>query len=141
MAHLIGLHHVAFAQDAGGDTHERLEKLLGLETEHEEHGDGFIERMTPVANCHIQTLEANGPGVVQRFVDRRGAGLHHIALEVDDIEAVLASLRNRGVPLVDEEPRSGGMGTLIAFIQPSALGGLLLELVQRRPEPGDGKGS
>jgi methylmalonyl-CoA/ethylmalonyl-CoA epimerase len=78
----------------------------------------------------VQTLEATGEGVVQRFLDRRGPGLHHVAFEVDRIDAAVESLRARGVRLVDEEPRAGGMGTRIAFVHPSAFGGMLVELVE-----------
>ncbi|MGF1617597.1 MAG: VOC family protein [Acidimicrobiia bacterium] len=138
MANVTGLHHVAFAHDTGGDTHQRLAELLGIHISHVEEGEGFIERMTPVGSCHIQTLEATGPGVVKRFVDRRGPGLHHVALEVDDIQGFLARLRSEGVQLVDEQPRPGGMGTEIAFIHPSVFGGLLVELVQQK-FPRDGE--
>lgn len=130
MADLIGLHHVAFAEDAGSSTHTLLAAALGLEVAREEEGEGFLERMIPVDDSYLQILEPTGSGIVQRFVDRRGPSLHHIAFEVDDIGAILKTLRERGVPLVDDEPRPGGMGTMIAFVHPSAFGGLLVELVQ-----------
>ena len=65
---------------------------------HEEPGPGFVERMFPVGNAYVQTLEATGDGVVQRFLDRRGPGLHHVAFEVDRIDAALESLRAVGSP-------------------------------------------
>ena len=70
-------------------------------------------------------------GSVARFLERRGEGLHHICMLVDDIEAVLAELRASGVHLVDEEPRAGAEGTRIAFLHPEALGGVLLELKEK----------
>ena len=86
--------------------------------------------MYPVGEAYVQTLQATGEGVVQRFVDRRGPGLHHLAFAVEGIDAAVADLRGRGVRLVDDEPRPGGMGTRIAFVHPSAFGGLLVELVE-----------
>jgi len=86
--------------------------------------------MYPVGDAFVQTLEASGDGVIQRFVDARGPGLHHLAFEVDAIDAAVEDLRGRGVRLVDHEPRPGGMGTRIAFVHPSAFGGLLVELVE-----------
>ena len=81
----------------------------------------------------VQTLEASGDGVIQRFLDRRGPGLHHVAFEVDRIDAALDALRDRGIRLVDEVARAGGMGTRIAFVHPSAFGGMLVELVEPAP--------
>jgi LAO/AO transport system kinase len=78
----------------------------------------------------IEVLEASGPeSPVAAFLARRGPGLHHIAVEVEDLGGVLAELRARGVRLVDEAPRPGADGRLVAFIHPSATGGVLVELV------------
>jgi methylmalonyl-CoA/ethylmalonyl-CoA epimerase len=85
--------------------------------------------MLPIGESHLQLLEATGPGVVGRFLERRGPGLHHIALEVSDLDEAVADLLRREVRMVDEAPRPGGMGTTIAFIHPSAMGGLMVELV------------
>ena len=71
--------------------------------------------------------------VIARFVEKRGPGLHHITLRVDDIRAALAELKARQVRLVDESPRSGAEGALVAFIHPSATHGVLVELKQAAP--------
>jgi methylmalonyl-CoA/ethylmalonyl-CoA epimerase len=129
---VIRLHHVAFAhQDA--DTPRLLSGLLGLPCAHEESAPGFVERMLPAGESFLQLLQPTGPGTVERFVDRHGPGLHHIAFEVSDLDEALADLRARGVPLAGESPRPGGMRTRLAFIHPSACGGLLLELVESPP--------
>ena len=60
----------------------------------------------------------------------RGEGLHHICLQVDDLETTLASLKAQGVQLIDEEPRDGGQGKRIAFVHPRSMGGVLLELTE-----------
>ena len=122
------LHHVAYAHGAD-DTPRLLADLLGVPMASEEHAAGFVERMLPVGESHLQLLQATGPGVVGRFIERRGPGLHHIALEVSDLEEAIADLLRRGVRMVDNAPQPGGMGTLIAFIHPAATGGLLVELV------------
>ena len=130
MTRMIRIHHVAFAHDGGSAPHDRFADLLGVPVCHAEDVDGFVERMLPIGDGFVQTLEATGPGVVEKFVERRGNALHHVAIEVDDIESIVAGLRERGVRLVDEHPRPGGMGTTIAFIHPSEFDGILVELVQ-----------
>jgi methylmalonyl-CoA epimerase len=129
---VIGLHHVAFAHESG-DIPARLREVLGLECAHEEAGPGFLERMLPVGDagdCRLQLLEATGPGAVRRFLDRRGPGLHHVAFEVTNLDEAIADLNARGIKLVDQKSRRGGMGTAIAFIHPAAIPGLLVELVE-----------
>lgn len=79
----------------------------------------------------IELLEATAPeSAIGKFVAKRGPGLHHITLRVEDIREALAMLKARGVRLVDEEPRPGAHGSLVAFIHPSAAHGVLVELVQ-----------
>ncbi|MGH3762973.1 VOC family protein [Actinophytocola sp.] len=124
------IHHVAFAHAAGQGPHGRLAELLGLRVAHTERAPGMVERMVPAGDCYLQLLEADGPGVVEKFVDRRGAALHHVAFEVDGLATLLTRLRDAGVRLVDEVPRQGGMGTEIAFVHPTAFDGLLVELVE-----------
>lgn len=130
MARMLRIHHVAFAHDGERAPQDRFADLLGIEVCHSEDVDGFVERMMPIGDGFLQTLEVTGPGVVDTFVRRRGSALHHIAIEVDDIETLVAELRERGVRLVDEQPRPGGMGTTIAFIHPSEFDGILVELVE-----------
>jgi methylmalonyl-CoA/ethylmalonyl-CoA epimerase len=127
------IHHVAFAHE-GRAALDALEKVLGLSCSAPETGPGFVERMFPVGGCAVQTLEVTGPGAVERFVERRGPALHHLAFEVDDIDAALARLKQEGTRLVDDEPRRGGEGARVAFLHPSACGGLLVELVEPERE-------
>jgi methylmalonyl-CoA/ethylmalonyl-CoA epimerase len=137
---VIRVHHVAFAHEGGGDTPRLLSELLGLPCGHEEPADGFVERMLPAGNAYVQLLEATGPGVVESFLERRGPGLHHIAFEVSDLGRAVADLRGRGIRLVDGAPRPGGMGTRIAFVHPTVVPGLLIELVESSPAGPDGPG-
>ncbi len=132
----LRIHHIAFAHPRTSAPQERFHELLGMPVCHQEDGPGFIERMLPVGDGFVQTLEATGAGVVGKFVGKRGSALHHIAFEVEDIEGYLRHFRKLGVRLIDEAPRPGGMGTLIAFVHPQEFGGLLVELVQ---VPSDGR--
>ncbi|MEA2555708.1 MAG: methylmalonyl-CoA/ethylmalonyl-CoA epimerase [Actinomycetota bacterium] len=134
---IVGLHHVAFAHGPDASPDDALCRLLDV-TPHEESGPGFVERMFPVGDAFIQTLEASGDGLIQRFLDARGPALHHVAFEVDRIDAALAALHADGVRLVDTEARDGGMGTRIAFVHPSAFGGMLVELVEPGPAEATG---
>ena len=126
------IHHVAFAH-TNSDVLNGLEGLFGLSCGEPEDGPGFVERMFPVGGGYLQTLEASGAGVVEKFVERRGAALHHVAFQVADIDEALDDLRSRGTRLVDSHARRGGGETRVAFIHPSECGGLLVELVE---EPG-----
>jgi len=87
--------------------------------------------MLAVGDTHVELLEALSPdSAVGKFIEKRGPGIHHIAIEVDDIKASLADLKNKGARLIDETPRVGAGGCLVAFVHPSSANGVLLELVQ-----------
>jgi methylmalonyl-CoA epimerase len=126
---VTGVHHVAFAHE-GPSTLDGLERLLGLTVTHVETGEGLLERMITIGDCSLQLLESTGAGVVGTYLDRKGPGLHHLALRVDDVDAALADLGGRGVNLVDTVARTGGGGTRIGFVHPHEFGGLLVELVE-----------
>ena len=109
--------------------------LLGLEQNStEEVGEqGVRIAMLPIGETHIELLEplsANSP--VGKFIEKRGPGIHHIAVRVDDIRASLARLKEKGARLIDETPRVGAGGCLVAFIHPSSANGVLLELVEHQ---------
>jgi methylmalonyl-CoA epimerase len=124
---------------------------LGLEIEAPE--DVASQRVrahfVPVGESKLELLEATSPdSPIARYVEKRGAGLHHITLRVDDIAAVLAQVKARGARLVDEQPRPGAEGALVAFIHPSSAHGVLVELKQPAPRgagralaPGAGSGA
>ena len=89
--------------------------------------------MLAVGDTHVELLEPLGDETsVGKFLAKRGPGLHHIAVEVADIHGALAELKQRGARLIDETPRTGAGGSLIAFVHPSSTNGVLLELVQHR---------
>lgn len=124
------LHHIAFAETGGAPLSATLERVFGLTVASSEEAAGFVERMIPLGNCALQGLEATGEGVIQRFLDRRGPGLHHIAFEVGDVAEALAQLAEHDIELIDKTPRIGGGGHRIAFAHPVSFGGVLVEFVQ-----------
>jgi methylmalonyl-CoA/ethylmalonyl-CoA epimerase len=84
-----------------------------------------------IGESRIELLEPTSPdSPIAGFLEKRGGGLHHIAMKVDDIEEALAKHRKAGARLIDEHPRTGAHGTRVAFIHPKASGGVLLELCQ-----------
>jgi methylmalonyl-CoA epimerase len=87
----------------------------------------------PVGGTEIELLEpTSADSSLARFIEKRGEGLHHIAIRVDDIEAALAELKANGIQLIDETPRNGAGGARIAFVHPKATHGVLLELCERK---------
>jgi len=87
--------------------------------------------LLPVGESRIELLEATEPeSPVGRFLAKRGEGIHHICFQVEDLAAELQVLKSRGVRLIDETPRRGAHGCLVAFVHPSSAHGVLIELSQ-----------
>jgi LAO/AO transport system kinase len=92
---------------------------------------GVRVAMLPLGESRIELLEATGDETpLAKFIAKRGAGIHHVAVDVENINDKLAELKERGIRLIDEQPRIGAGGSLIAFIHPASTGGVLVELVQ-----------
>jgi methylmalonyl-CoA epimerase len=132
----ITLDHIGIAVKDVRDALAFYRDALGLEiTESEEVGSQRVRaHFLPVggnerAHVNIELLEATAPdSPIAKFVDKRGPGLHHITLRVPDIHAAVADLKARGMRMIDEEPRPGAEGSMIAFVHPSATHGVLVEL-------------
>ncbi len=108
---------------------------LGLSVVHVEEvaEQGVRVAMLPVGEPRVELLEPTGPdSPVAKFLEKRGPGIHHIAIRVDDIRAALRRLEQGGARLIDETPRVGAGGCLVAFVHPSSAGGVLLELVEQQ---------
>ena len=106
---------------------------LGLKNVHTEIVEDQKVRvaMLPVGESRIELLEPTADdSPISKFLEKRGGGIHHVAVEVDDIRAALADMKSKGTRLIDEEPRAGAEGCLVAFVHPAASNGVLLELVQ-----------
>ncbi|MFO0637969.1 MAG: methylmalonyl-CoA epimerase [Polyangiaceae bacterium] len=86
--------------------------------------------LLPIGDSSLELIAPKGNEGLAKFLERRGPGLHHVAVEVEGIEAALAFLKGIGVPLIDEAPRKGARGHKVAFVHPKATGGVLVELVE-----------
>jgi methylmalonyl-CoA epimerase len=87
--------------------------------------------MIPVGESRIELLETTDPeGPIGKYITKRGEGMHHLSLEVSNIEAMLKTLKEKGIPLIDEEPKTGAGGIRMAFIHPKGTK-VLIELVER----------
>jgi len=107
---------------------------LGLELHEIEvvEDQGVRVAMLPIGESRIELLEATGEDTpVGKFIAKRGAGIHHLCVEVENVAAKLAELKARNVRLIDEQPRIGAGGALVAFVHPASTGGVLIELTQR----------
>ncbi len=125
------LHHTGIVVRSLRDTYALYRDRLGLRllVEEEIADQGVRAALLDLGNSLIELLEPTAPDTgIARYLEKRGEGLHHVCLEVDGIEGALAELKANGVELIDETPRTGLTGT-IAFIHPSALHGVLVELV------------
>jgi methylmalonyl-CoA/ethylmalonyl-CoA epimerase len=130
---ILDIDHVGIAVDDLDESVERYRRSLGIEPSHRERVEdqGVEEVLFPAGTSFIQLLGSLGADTpVGRFLATRGPGVHHVAYRVDDVAAALARLRGQGVRLVDEVPRRGSRDTLIAFVHPKEMGGVLIELVQ-----------
>lgn len=126
--------HIALAVSDLEAAIQHYTEVWGLTLEHREVVEDQMveEAMFPLGDSYLQLLAATDPdSTVGRFLEHRGEGLHHIAYEVDDLEATLKALRDAEVPLIDEEPRSGSRGTRVAFVHPKGNHGVLVELVEK----------
>ena len=109
--------------------------VLGLKVDSTEEvtEQGVKVCMLAVGDTHVELLEPlSAETAVGKFLAKRGPGMHHIAIEVADLNASLAELKNKGARLIDETPRVGAGGCLVAFVHPSSANGVLLELVQHQ---------
>jgi len=121
---------------AVGDLAEALgfyRDALGLEIEPPEEvaSQRVRAHFIPLGDSALELLEATADdSPIAKFIARRGPGIHHITLRVDDIAEALKTLRSRGVRLIDDAPRPGAHGSLVAFIHPASAHGVLVELKQ-----------
>jgi methylmalonyl-CoA epimerase len=94
-------------------------------------GDAVRVAFLPVGESRLELLEPVGAeGPVQKFLEKRGEGIHHICLEVEGLPEILERLREQGVELIDNEPRPGAHGSMVAFVHPKSAHGVLIELVE-----------
>jgi len=127
------LDHIGIAVSNLDDALSFYRDALGLEIEPPEEvaSQRVRAHFIPAGQAALELLEATADdSPIAKYVAKRGPGLHHITLRVDDIAAALAQLKARGVRLIDEAPRPGAHGSLVAFIHPTSAHGVLVELKQ-----------
>jgi methylmalonyl-CoA/ethylmalonyl-CoA epimerase len=110
-----------------------LYRALGLELEgvEEVSEQGVKVGFLPLGDTRIELLEPTGPtSPIARHLERRGPGLHHVCVRVDDIRAAMAGLAEHGYRLLSDEPQAGAHGCLVCFVHPKSAGGVLIELSQ-----------
>lgn len=129
------INHLGIATKGIDEALKFWSDALGLENIHTETVEDQKVRvaMLPIGESRVELLEpTSDDSPISKFLEKRGGGIHHIAVEVEDIEAALARLKAQNMRLIDESPRIGAEGCLVAFVHPSSANGVLLELVQTR---------
>lgn len=138
MSQTSKINHLGVAVSSLNEALQFWRDGLGLELHEVEivEDQGVRVAMLPIGESRIELLEATGAETpVGKFIAKRGPGIHHLCVQVEDIHAKLAELKARGIRLIDEAPRLGAGGMLVAFVHPASTGGVLLELTQPASQP------
>lgn len=130
---IIGLDHIAIAVSDFDSAIERFLLDFGLNYKGTE--DVILAKTKtaffPIEGTKIELIHPlNGEGPVQKYIEKKGGGLHHICFKTDDIEDDMERLKEKGYQFLSEEPQQGAHGTRVAFIHPKSAGGVLIELAQ-----------
>ena len=126
----MDIDHVGVATEEAAELADLCADLFDAPMVHEEEFDGLQVVFLEFGDSYFELLEPVEEGTISRFLDRNGPGIHHVALETDDIAAALDTARNHGVELIDEERRPGAWGHDVAFLHPKSTGGVLIEFVE-----------
>ncbi len=137
------LDHVAVAVADIDEALAKWQSVFGLQARERETVASQKTEATllPLGDTSVELICPRGNDGLERFLDRRGPGLHHIAVEVEGIESAIALLSSLGVPMIDTVPRKGARGHKVAFVHPKATGGVLVELVEPEAAHGAGQGA
>jgi methylmalonyl-CoA epimerase len=125
--------HIGVAVEDLDEAVELYSERFGMAVQHREtvEEQGVEAVLLGIGESHVELLRPLGPDTaVGRFLERNGPGLHHVAYGTDDIESALDTVREAGLALIDERPRTGIRGTRVAFVHPKSTGGVLTELVE-----------
>jgi methylmalonyl-CoA epimerase len=126
-----GILHIGIAVENLEEARGLYKQIFCLESSEPERFGEILFSFVPFGNTHVELLESTTPeGVMRKFIEKRGEGIHHISFQVDDIEAELAFLKSRGVQLINEKPYLNAHKNLVAFINPKSTRGVLIELIQ-----------
>ncbi len=123
--------HAGLATDDAAGLADLYTDLFDTHIAHEETFDSMNVVFLSLGNGYFELLEPQrDDGAIASYLDKSGAGIHHLAVATDDIEAALDTAREMDISLIDEEPRPGAWGHDVAFLHPGDTGGILLEFVQ-----------
>jgi methylmalonyl-CoA/ethylmalonyl-CoA epimerase len=125
--------HIGVAVEDLDEAVTLYSQRLGMPVQHREtvEAQGVEAVLLGVGDSHVELLLPLGPETaVGRFLERNGPGLHHVAYGTDDIDSALAAVRDAGLRLIDEQPRTGIRNSRVAFVHPKSTGGVLTELVE-----------
>lgn len=131
----LNMDHIGVAVKSLEDSAAFYENILGIKRTGIEEVDEQQVRVMflPCGDCEVELLESTSEdGPVARFIEKNGEGVQHIAIRVEDIDAALAEMKEKGIRMIDETPRYGAGGARIAFVHPKATKGVLLELCERK---------
>jgi methylmalonyl-CoA epimerase len=135
---IIRINHIGLATASIDEALRVFSDGLGLKMDDTQDvpGDAVRATFARIGESRFEFLEPVGEeGPLQKFLEKRGPGIHHICLEVEDLPGMLDRLREHNVELIDQEPRPGAHGTLVAFVHPKAANGVLVELVESSSLP------
>jgi methylmalonyl-CoA/ethylmalonyl-CoA epimerase len=127
--------HIGIATGGIAEVAGFYREALGLNIEEiEEVAEQKVRvAMLPIGESRIELLEpTTSDSPISKFLAKRGPGIHHVAIQVEDIRESLKKMKEEGARLIDEEPRKGAGGCLVAFVHPSSTGGVLVELVEKQ---------
>ena len=131
---ILKIDHLGVAVKSIDKGKEFWTDILGLAFEGAETVE--VQKVTtaffPVGESEVELLESTAPdGPITRYIEKRGEGIQHIAFRVENIDEALEELKEKGVQLIDETPRTGAGGARIAFLHPKSTGGVLVELCEK----------
>jgi methylmalonyl-CoA/ethylmalonyl-CoA epimerase len=137
MIRIKKIDHIAIAVKDVDEAIAKYRQVLGVEPQVREvvASQKTEAVLLPIGETSLELISPKGNEGLEKFLEKKGPGLHHIAVEVEGIEQALVTLKALGVPLIDETPRKGARGHKVAFLHPKATGGVLVELVE--PEEGE----
>jgi methylmalonyl-CoA/ethylmalonyl-CoA epimerase len=132
MLRIKKIDHIAICVADTDEAIAKYKQVLGVEADVREVVESQKTEATllPIGETSLELISPKGNDGLERFLTKRGPGLHHIAIEVEGIGDALATLKALGIPLIDEAPRIGARGHKVAFVHPKATGGVLIELVE-----------
>jgi len=137
MIRIKKIDHIAVCVKDVDESIAKYKQVLGLEPQVRElvASQQTEAVLLPIGETSIELISPRGNDGLEKFLEKRGPGLHHIAVEVEGIEQALATLKALGIALIDETPRKGARGHKVAFLHPRATGGVLVELVEPDHHP------